>query len=65
MTKPDWPSRIEDERDQHGLLTPLASALCAIRDDGCDCGTDEPGTCVNCLCESALWSLWVAVQHWR
>jgi hypothetical protein len=46
------------ERDEDGRLTPLAMALDAIRDHGCDCGEDEPGTCLACLCEAALRDLW-------
>lgn len=42
------------ERDENGELTDLALALNAISDNGCDCGTDEPGSCVACLCEAAL-----------
>jgi hypothetical protein len=45
------------ERDEDGLLTPLALALDAIRDRGCDCG-EEPGTCITHVCEAALRDLW-------
>jgi hypothetical protein len=44
----------QHERDKNGKLTPLAMALNAISDYGCDCGDDEPGTCLTCLCENAL-----------
>jgi hypothetical protein len=44
----------QHERDNNGNLTPLAMALNAISDYGCDCGDDEPGTCLTCLCENAL-----------
>jgi hypothetical protein len=49
--------RFEDmieQRDSEGKLTRLAMALHALADHGCDCGTDEPGTCLGCLCEAAL-----------
>lgn len=42
------------ETDENGDLTPLAIALNAISANGCDCGTDEPGTCLACVCEKAL-----------
>jgi hypothetical protein len=32
----------------------MALALDAIENHGCDCGTDEPGTCLACRCEKAL-----------
>lgn len=48
-----WTSMTE-ERDSDGKLTKLAQALDAIEGNGCDCGTDEPGTCLACLCEEAL-----------
>jgi hypothetical protein len=47
-------SDMQHERDENGKLTPLAMALNAIYDYGCDCGDDEPGTCLTCLCENAL-----------
>jgi hypothetical protein len=53
MKKSDWLSLIE-HRDTNGLLTPLTLALSVIGDAGCDCGTDEPGTCLGCICEEAL-----------
>jgi hypothetical protein len=43
-----------DERDADGDLTPMALALSAIADNGCDCGVGEEGSCLACLCESAL-----------
>lgn len=46
-----------DQRDAEGNLTPLALALNALGDHGCDCGTDESGSCLACLCEAALLSL--------
>ena len=53
---------LKDQRDDRGMLTPLALALDAIDDNGCDCGTDEPGTCLACLCEAALKDLWTALD---
>lgn len=43
-----------EERDESGLLTAWALAHDALEDHGCDCGTDEPGTCLVCHCERAL-----------
>ena len=43
-----------EERDGAGHLTDRALALDAIADRGCDCGTDEQGTCLACVCERAL-----------
>ena len=43
-----------DERDEHGDLTDWALACAALVDHGCDCGTDEPGTCLGCVCERAM-----------
>ena len=43
-----------NERDNHGALTDWALACDALADNGCDCGEDEPGTCLSCLCESAM-----------
>ncbi len=42
------------ERDKDGLLTPWALACDALSDTGCDCGEDEPGTCLACRCEAAM-----------
>lgn len=53
----DWNSA-NFERDADGMLTPLAMALDALSDYGCDCGNDEPGTCLACLCETALRSMY-------
>jgi len=44
----------KDERDEHGYLTDTALAIEALENNGCDCGTDEPGTCLACRCEKAL-----------
>lgn len=43
-----------DERDGDGLLTDYALAFDALQDHGCDCGTDEPETCLACVCQRAL-----------
>lgn len=43
-----------EQQDSQGNLTKLAMALSALIDNGCDCGQDEPGTCLGCLCEAAL-----------
>lgn len=55
---PEWSLAIKEQRDADGKLTDLALACDALEDNGCDCGTDEPGTCLACLCEAALKSLW-------
>ncbi len=44
----------KDERDENGNLTDTALALDALENHGCDCGTDEKGTCLVCRCEKAL-----------
>jgi len=38
-----------EERDADGSLTDWALAFDAILGNGCDCGTDEPGTCLACV----------------
>jgi len=43
-----------DDRDVNGLLTPWALAVDALEDNGCDCGTDEPQTCLPCLVSAAM-----------
>ena len=43
-----------DERNEAGELTAMALAIDALLDHGCDCGTDEPGMCLACLCSEAL-----------
>lgn len=43
-----------DERDSEGNLTAWALACHALADHGCDCGQDEPGSCLVCVCERAL-----------
>lgn len=58
----EW-GRMNEERDENGELTDLALALDAISDVGCDCGTDEPGSCFACLCEAALKSLHARISE--
>lgn len=58
----DWRSQ-KDQRDAQGLLTPLALALDAIEDNGCDCGVDEEGSCLACLCEAALKDAWARLAR--
>lgn len=55
--------QMKNQRDADGNLTPLALALDAIEDNGCDCGEDEPGTCMACLCETALLDLWTKLEE--
>lgn len=43
-----------DQRDACGQLTLLALALDALEDHGCDCGVDEPGSCLACRCKAGL-----------
>lgn len=43
-----------EERDKDGNLTDWALACDALHNNGCDCGEDEPGTCLACLCEAAM-----------
>jgi hypothetical protein len=66
MKHKEWcPTCLQNERDENGLLTPLALALDAIADCDldCDCGNDEPGTCLVCCCENALRDLWEKLQQ--
>ena len=56
------------ERDDNGLLTPLAMALDAIADYGCHCGNDDLPTgkkCLCCLCENALRDQWEQLNGYR
>lgn len=53
----EWKA-LKDQRGSNGELTPLACALDALANFGCDCGQDEPGTCLSCLCEAALKSVY-------
>ena len=59
--------RLIDQRDRDGDLTPLALAVNAIGGDGygCDCGTDEPGTCLACLCAAAIRALLLEIAVLR
>lgn len=61
MTESSW-NKMINERDAEGNLTPLALALDALQDHGCDCGTDEPGTCLACRCEAALRAQWEEID---
>lgn len=56
---------MNEQRDAAGNLTDLALALDAISDTGCDCGEDEPGTCLACVCERALRAQWGRAQELR
>jgi hypothetical protein len=60
----NW-SNVIEQRDAAGNLTDLALAVDALSDNGCDCGEDEPGTCLACVCERALraqWEQWEALR---
>ena len=57
-----WGMDLLEQRDADGNLTPLALALDAIQNNGCDCGTDEPGSCMACICEAALRDIWERLQ---
>ena len=52
-------------RGSYGNLTPLAQALDAIDGNGCDCGGDEPGMCIACVCEEALRGQFEALKVYR
>ena len=41
--------RAELEEENERLRAALIPAVEWMREDGCDCGTDEPGTCALCL----------------
>lgn len=56
-------SEMNKERDGNGELTDLALALEGLEGLGCDCGTDESGSCVGCLCEAALKSQWSRIAE--
>src|SRR3990172_11229022 len=43
-----------DERNSYGALTDWALPFDALSDYGCDCGDDEPGTCLACVCGRAM-----------
>jgi hypothetical protein len=47
-----------NQRDDRGLLTPLASALNAIDNAECDCEISGTCECLPCLCRAALRGLW-------
>lgn len=61
-------NELKYERDDKGLLTPLAMALNAIEDYGCYCGNDElpaGARCLCCLCENALLDQWEQLNGYR
>lgn len=41
-------------RDRKRLVEALRSADAWMTPDGCDCGTDEPGTCALCMTRALL-----------
>ena len=51
-------AELAGKRTVMGLNTTLLNALKIAADrlaeDGCDCGTDEPGTCALCVVEATL-----------
>jgi len=49
-----WGDRINERNTADGKRTPLALALLALQDAGCDCKDGEAGTCLGCRCEAAL-----------
>jgi len=54
-----------DERGADGNLTTLAQALDAISGEGCDCGEDEPGTCLGHRCEAAIHEQFDEIERLR
>ena len=44
------------------VVVALRAAEEWMSEDGCDCGTDEPGTCALCLVRAAIGSLDVAYE---
>ena len=44
----------EDAKVRAQLELALTAAVDRMCSEGCDCGTDEPGTCALCVCEAAL-----------
>ncbi len=47
-----WPEEISETVVK--LAQALDHALERMREEGCDCGTDEPGTCALCGAERTL-----------
>lgn len=58
-------SDVVDERDDEGNLTSLALALDVIEGNGCDCGTDELGSCISCVCKRALMEQWERIARFK
>jgi len=46
--------KLKNQRCPDGRLTPLALALTALEDHGCDCDESAPDICLACLCVSAF-----------
>jgi hypothetical protein len=42
------------ERDYAWAVETLKDAIAWMDPDGCDCGTDEPGTCALCMAEEIV-----------
>jgi hypothetical protein len=51
-----WGDRIHERNAADGKWTPLALALQALQDAGCDCDCEDGdlGTCLGCRCSAAL-----------
>jgi hypothetical protein len=60
----DWNDML-DERDSDGKLTALAMALNSVVANGCDCGEDEPWTCIGCLFEQSLHEQFDEIERLR
>lgn len=59
-------SDMKDERDAEGNPTPLAKALVALDQEGCQCWSiNVDSTCHVCLAEAALKHLWHQLNHER
>lgn len=56
---------VRHERDVAGNLTPLALAIDSLIGSGCDCGTDELGTCLGCRCEAAIHAQFDEIRRLR
>jgi hypothetical protein len=51
--------KVSQERDRlvarnAKLEAAIEPAVAWMENDGCDCGTDEPGSCALCLCTALL-----------
>lgn len=49
-----WAKDIERDKLFNELIAALEHAVEWMDEDGCDCGTDEPGTCGLCHANRAL-----------